>query len=64
MNNIIKSWNDRTIRIRDDRYVNLTDMAQATGKEVKAWNRLDATKSYLERLSIVVNISTTDKRAN
>lgn len=34
MNNFIKSWNGRTIRIRNDRYVSLTDMAQATGEPV------------------------------
>lgn len=50
-NNIIKSWNDRAIRIRVDRYVSLTDMAQAGGKLFADWNRQSRTKSYLEALS-------------
>ena len=51
--NIIKSWNDRTIRIREDRYVCLTDMAQASGKNINDFLRLNKTKSYLEALSTV-----------
>ncbi|MDF0553124.1 KilA-N domain-containing protein [Kamptonema sp. UHCC 0994] len=51
MNNIIKSWNGRTIRIRSDRYVSLTDMAQASSKNVNDFLRLDKTKSYLNTLS-------------
>jgi hypothetical protein len=50
--NFIKSWNDRVIRIRNDRYVCLTDMAQACEKNVNDWLRLNTTKSYLETLSI------------
>lgn len=57
MNNIIRNWNNRTIRIRDDRYVSLTDMAQATGKLFGHWNRLESTKSYLETLSRSINMS-------
>jgi hypothetical protein len=59
MNNIIRNWNNRTIRIRDDRYVSLTDMAQATGKLFADWNRLSSTKSYLATLSSVMMIPTT-----
>jgi hypothetical protein len=51
MTNLIKSWNNRTIRIRNDRYVSLTDMAQACGKRFHDWNRLESAKSYLEALS-------------
>jgi hypothetical protein len=58
--NLIKSWNGRTIRIREDRYVNLTDMAQASGKRFPDWNRLDSSRSYLKTLSAVVQISTTE----
>jgi hypothetical protein len=51
MTNLIKSWNNKAIRIRSDRYVSLTDMAQASGKLFADWNRLNSTKSYLETLS-------------
>lgn len=59
MLSIVKSWNNRQIRIRGDRYVNLTDMAQACGKRFPDWNRLESAKSYLETLSTVVQIPTT-----
>ena len=59
MTHLIKSWNNRAIRIREDRYVSLTDMANATGKRFPDWNRLDGTKSYLATLSTVVQIPTT-----
>lgn len=58
--NFIKSWNDRRIRIREDRYVCLTDMAQAVGKLFGGWNRLESTKSYLATLSSVMQIDATD----
>jgi phage antirepressor YoqD-like protein len=51
MTNLIKNWNDRAIRIRSDRYVSLTDMAQASGKQFGHWNSLNSTKSYLATLS-------------
>jgi phage antirepressor YoqD-like protein len=57
MSNLIKSWNDRNIRIRSDRYVSLTDMAQASGKQFSGWNRLESTKSYLATLSRSMQIS-------
>lgn len=60
MNNITKSWNDTQIRIREDRYVSLTDMAKATGKRLNDWVRLESSKSYLEELSSVVGITTSD----
>lgn len=59
MNNIIKSWNDKQIRIRADRYVSLTDMAKATGKRLNDWVRLESSKSYLEELSSVAGIPAT-----
>lgn len=49
--NIIKKWNGRTIRVRDDRYVSLSDMAQASGKLFGDWKRLKSTESYLTTLS-------------
>lgn len=51
MTNLIKSWNGKTIRIRSDRYVSLTDMAQASGKLFADWSRLVKSNSYLETLS-------------
>ena len=60
MSNLIKSWNDRAIRIRSDRYVSLTDMAQASGKLFGHWNNLKSTKSYLKALKSVIQIGITD----
>lgn len=60
MTNLIKSWNDRTIRIRGDRYVSLTDMAQASGKQFGHWNNLKSTKSYLDTLSRSIHIAIDD----
>lgn len=48
---LIKSWDNKKIRIRKDRYVSLTDMAQATGKQVNDFVRLKQTQSYLDALS-------------
>ena len=56
MCNIIKEWNNRTIRVRDDRYVSLTDMAQASGKLFADWRRSKSTESYLETLSGIMGI--------
>ena len=54
-----REWNNRKIRIRpEDRYVCLTDMAKAVGKEFKHWNSLDGTKSYLAVFSKKVGIPT------
>ena len=58
MNNIIRNWNNRTIRIRDDRYVSLTDMAQATGKNLGHWLENKATHSYLAVMATKVGIPT------
>jgi|GEM_PF-1516654 len=49
---VLKEYNGRQIRIRpSDRYVSLTDMAQASGKRLNNWLRSKSTKSYLEALS-------------
>ena len=56
---IIKSWNKKTIRIREDRYVNLTDMAQSSGKFFADYSRLVSTKSYFKTLSSVMGIPIT-----
>jgi hypothetical protein len=48
---IIREFNNQTIRIREDKYVCLTDMAKASGKLFANWFQLKSTKSYLETLS-------------
>lgn len=55
---IIREWQGKTIRQREDGYISLTDMAKACGKEFRDWNRLDGTKQYLEALSRSVQIPT------
>ena len=60
MSNLIKSWNNRTIRIRGDRYVSLTDMAQATGvKKLLSWDKTKAGKSFLSAASRKLDLPTT-----
>jgi hypothetical protein len=57
----VQEFNGQTIRIRkEDRYVCLTDMAKASGKQFKHWNELKSSSSYLLTLSSVVGIPTTD----
>lgn len=52
MNNIIRSWNNKTIRFRaSDNYGCLTDMANATGKKVNDWTKTQQAKDYIEALS-------------
>ena len=46
-----KNYNGRSIRIREDKYVCLTDMATVSGKLLADWFRLKGTMSYLEALS-------------
>jgi hypothetical protein len=53
-NLILREWNERRIRIREDRYVSLTDMAKASGKQFKRWYGLESSKLYLEKLSVKV----------
>lgn len=55
---ILREWNNKRIRIREDRYVSLTDMAKASGKQYKHWIRSASSKSYLETLSRSVRIRT------
>jgi hypothetical protein len=57
MSNIIKSWNGKTIRICQNHYVSLTDMAIAGGKRFPDWYRLNSTKSYLTKLSSVIEVA-------
>ncbi len=53
---IVKSYKGREIRIREDEYVCLSDMAIANGKRLNNWLRLDSSKSYLETLSRATHI--------
>lgn len=48
---LIKSWNNKQIRWREDGFVCLTDMAKAVNKQVSDWMRLKSTNAYLEALS-------------
>jgi hypothetical protein len=51
-----KNYNGRAIRIREDKYVCLTDMATASGKLLGGWSRLKSTDEYLEALSEAMQI--------
>jgi hypothetical protein len=60
---IVKSYKGREIRIREDEYVCLSDMATANGKLFADWHRLKTTQSYLTKLSAVTGIPITDNHA-
>jgi hypothetical protein len=49
-NLILRQFNGRSIRQREDGFISLTDMCQATGKLFGDWNRLKTTKEYLKAL--------------
>lgn len=48
---IIRTWNGRAIRQREDGYLSGTDMCQACGKEFNEWYRLSSTVTYLQAFS-------------
>lgn len=50
MSNIIRQWNGRTIRQRQDGYLSATDMCQACNKLFADWKRLKITIEYLQAL--------------
>lgn len=53
----VYEFNEQSIRIRkEDRYVSLTDMANASGKFFADWKKLKTTLSYLESLSRCLDI--------
>lgn len=52
-----RNYNGRSIRIREDKYVCLTDMAIASGKLLANWTRTDKSKSYLAVLSSITQKS-------
>ena len=58
--NIVRSWNGKAIRQREDGYLSATDMCQACGKQIKHWNENKSTHEYLEALSTDVGIPTTE----
>ena len=51
-----RNYKGRSIRIREDKYVCLTDMAIASGKRLNDWYRLKGTESYLSTLSVGTGI--------
>lgn len=55
--NIIRTWNGKTIRQREDGYLCLTDMAQACSKLLGNWTRLKSTSEYLQALEGSIQIS-------
>jgi hypothetical protein len=50
-NLIIREFNGKKIRHREDGFMSLTDLCQATGKQISDWYRLDSTKEYLKVLA-------------
>jgi hypothetical protein len=52
-----RNYNGRTIRIREDKYVCLTDMAIASGKKLGHWMELKGTAEYLKALSEGIGIT-------
>ena len=59
-NLIVREWNGRTIRQREDGYMSATDMAQANGKKVNHWLSLKSTNEFLESFSSVTAIPVTE----
>ena len=48
---IVRLWNGKTIRHRQDGYMSLTDMAQSNGRLIGDWIRLKSAKQYLQQLA-------------
>jgi hypothetical protein len=58
---LIKSYKGKNIRVNPvDRYTCLTDMANASGKQIEDWIRLKATSPYLDALSSMTGIPVID----
>lgn len=54
---LIKSYKGKNIRINPEtRYVCLTDMANASGKQIEDWNRLKSTSEYLKAFTLATGI--------
>lgn len=56
---LVKTWNEKQIRWREDGFGCLTDMGKATGKQVGDWLRLKGTKEYIDVLSSVTGVAVT-----
>jgi hypothetical protein len=56
---LVKTWNEKQIRWREDGFGCLTDMAKAAGKNVSDWLRLKGTREYMDVLSSVMVIPAT-----
>lgn len=54
---VLKKWNGKKIHIREDRYVNATDMAKATGKNLENFYQTQETLEYLQVLSKRCNLN-------
>ena len=50
--NVVKSYKGRAIRIREDKYVCLSDMATASGKRLNNWIQLQSTSEYLSAFEL------------
>jgi hypothetical protein len=58
MNNLTNfNYQGKSIQQREDGYINLSQMCQATGKRVNDFIRLKTTKEYLEELSEATTIT-------
>ncbi len=55
---ILRQYEGKQIRQRDDGWFSLTDMAHATGKRVPDYLRLETTEAFLDELSAIVGIPT------
>ncbi len=55
-NSIIKSWNNKQIRFREDGYACISDMATASNKLTADWLRLKSTNEYLQAFSVAMGI--------
>lgn len=60
MTQIIRSWNSKSIRQREDGYVCLTDMANASNKKLNDWLRSKNVENYLGVLSGATGIPVTE----
>lgn len=50
-NLILRDWNGKSIRHREDGFMSLTDMCQSGGKLFAHWHTLKSTQEYLDAIS-------------
>ena len=60
---LLRIWNGKQIRHREDGFLSLTDMAYSCGKKYADWARLDSTKTYLKTLSSVMRFPITGNKS-